>query len=497
MPQGRWAATGLLALVLTLLVLGGWEVYWRGRGFTSALVDDNNLWAMTRRTLRSNDPHQAALLGASRMQLGIDLPTFQRETGYRPVQLAMDGCLCLPILEHLANSSGFRGLVVCDVWPTAFYKRDPAAGAAAAAIRCYERSTISQIVEEWLQLRLHQLFAFRRPEFSPRQLLKALQTRTWPKPAHTRLFADRSKRGDFTLIKTFDLPAYVRPEQPPPGDPQSKSPEQWRADVTAIQSMVARIQGRGGQVVFFYFPATGGTRQWEEEQWPRYKYWDVLATNTTATCIHPDDYPVLGRFLARDGSHLDFRDTPAFTREFARILSARLRGEQPPDHVPPEAWARCENLARRARVVEQPSWIDGRDFEGVLRETPGFDSAASLSRNPSTVTLDLGAPVTAALLEMVEYAWRGKALSFADFLWETSLDGQAWAELYDTRRGGSVTAYDLHPSVTGFDLRGRPPFRFLRLTVRRAVEDDRLFLRRLLIWSQYPRQDELPRLRRE
>ena len=62
----------------------------------------------------------------------------------------------------------------------------------------------------------------------------------------------------------------------------------------------------------------------ESRRYPRDRYWNVLAKKTSALAIHSDDHDGLNGYVCGDGSHLDFRDTPAFTRALARIAREKL-----------------------------------------------------------------------------------------------------------------------------------------------------------------------------
>lgn len=485
-PPGPWRRTGLLAAALVLIVLGGWEGYWRARGFRPALRDDNSLWANTRRQVADNDPNEVVLLGASRIQLGTHLDTFAEVWGRRPVQLAMDGCLCLPILEHLARTPGFRGTVIVDVWPTAFFKRDPAPGAAAGAVKTYEKGTFSQALEDRLCLLTQSALVFRLPELAPHQLWKAWNTGKWPNVTYTRLLYDRERRADYTMVKVFDLPLYLPPPGRPPGDPASKSPEQWRADVEQIQQWVAAIQARGGQVVFISLPASGSTRRWEEETWPRWRYWDVLAEYTTAITVHQDDYPELRDWICPDGSHIDYRDAPAFTRAYAGIIRELVSGRTPASYDPPAAQAARINFAARATIAAGTEFIPEHPAEHLLHEPEVGDwSALTVGLNPNTVVVDLGDVRSVKRMDLLHYVWAGKPGWPTDFAWHASADGRAWSTIFDARAPAGRRLLRRHPSALGADLGALSPIRYLRFTFRQAVEDDRMLLRRLLVWSDY------------
>ena len=111
--RGPWGRTWLLTAVLGLVILGGWEYHWRQRSFQPSRVSDEPLWLMAREHLASS-AKPVALLGASRLQVGLDLDVFAEVTGIKPEQLAICYSSPIPVLRHLAEDESFRGLVICE-----------------------------------------------------------------------------------------------------------------------------------------------------------------------------------------------------------------------------------------------------------------------------------------------------------------------------------------------------------------------------------------------
>ncbi len=106
------------------------------------------------------------------------------------------------------------------------------------------------------------------------------------------------------------------------------SVEAFPRSVERLQSMVSRIQSRGGQVVFVYMPISGIVRKVEFAAFPREQYWDVLAQQTSAITIHFVDYPDLKQFECPEGHHLDQSDGPAFSQKLASIILEKVRTAQ-------------------------------------------------------------------------------------------------------------------------------------------------------------------------
>jgi hypothetical protein len=74
--------------------------------------------------------------------------------------------------------------------------------------------------------------------------------------------------------------------------------------------------------VFLRAPSTGERWRLEERFHPK-KNWDLFAASTSAICIHFRDVSGIADLKCPDESHLDFRDSPVFTRAVLIELKAR------------------------------------------------------------------------------------------------------------------------------------------------------------------------------
>ncbi len=132
---------------------------------------------------------------------------------------------------------------------------------------------------------------------------------------------------------------------------------------------------------------------------------------------------------------------------------------------------------RRFKVVSGPEFSEGHGFERTLCDEAEPLYAAAAGPGPAEVVLDGGAPQSARTLQMVEY---DPALAFIDFAWHASLDGANWVEVFDSRNGPAGRE-SIDQRTSRFDLRGVGCFRFLRLTFRSALGQNRLLLRRIRV----------------
>lgn len=327
LPPGPWGKTWLWAVFLAVLGLGVCEGFWRAHGFSPALQDDADLWCSTRSTVKGNDPDQVVLIGASRILMDIDTATFTECFGGRkPVQLGITGSSFIPVLYHFSKDKTFCGILVCDVAPgglcQGIYPHD---GIQAEYVRKYETRSALASEEQYLRMLVQQASVLRLPELDFREFLPRLvRTGQLPTPQlrYDTMLPDRSVRGDFRHVDVNALAERGLLTSQTAGPVPA---EQLRADLDSVEEMVARIQERGGEVVFVVFPISGKRRALEEGQFPRQKCWDVLAAHTKAITIHFADYPDLSRYECPEGSHLDYHDAVPFTKALALLIKEKLQ----------------------------------------------------------------------------------------------------------------------------------------------------------------------------
>jgi hypothetical protein len=290
---------------------------------------------MARGSVRGDDPDQVVFIGTSRMRFAMDPERFAGVFGGPgPVQLAVDGSGCAPVLRHLSRDESFRGIVVCEVMPAVFFtgpgldEEGRGEGIAEEYVKQYEarRSPLLGI-EQRLRQRVQRTLVCRLGDLHPRYVLGALRrTHRPPGPNFRVTLPDRSVRADFT--KAPDLAGLEKLFVETYDDVVAAPPSEFQKTLQATEEMVSRIHRRGGQVVFVRLPVSGPLRAAEERIFPRPRYWDVLAGRTEALTIPFEDYSTLRRFHCPDGSHLDQRDVPAFTEALAAVIKEKLRGRR-------------------------------------------------------------------------------------------------------------------------------------------------------------------------
>jgi len=320
----HWPGLMLLAGCVFFSILGGWEIIWRYQGFSPSITDDWPIWSQIRRQA-NGDADAVALVGASRIMLGLDPRILQDEIGGSAHMLAIDGSNPLPVLAELGRDPDFIGSVICSIAPLWLAAEVDSSGDRTAKwLRKYGTQPLSSRLETRLALQVQAHLVFRNGGLAPEKLWRKWSQGRPVKPPYAPMRADRYRRADYSLVDLHSLRA-SRVERT--RELHDKAVILQRQDflqrVADIEHSVEQIQQRGGAVVFVRFPSCGAVRRIEEETVPRRRYWDVFADEISANTLHFADYAGLDTFDCMDGSHLNYDDAVRFTRNLAALLKQK------------------------------------------------------------------------------------------------------------------------------------------------------------------------------
>lgn len=323
-PGKNWIFVWGLTLVIAGVLVTGGEAYWRSKGHRPSIVDTPALWSFHRASVSDDNPKHVVLLGASRIQLGFSTDVFRtRYPDHQVTQLAVDGRHPVATLRDLADDKRFRGTVICSISEAGFeasHWDDQQEYVDFYHKHYLFHQSIDSIVGSFLQSR----FVVLSPQVRLDQVLRKLLGRDpLPKPIYLVTRDDRSRLADYSLL---DIKAHrksrvekvmaSRDHKPP-------TPETWIEDVEQIEQWVQKIAKRGGQVVFVRFPTSDEHWAVDMERYPKSSYWDRMAEFTSAKTLHFMDASPLAQFELPDTSHLDYRDSPAFTNHLLDELEKR------------------------------------------------------------------------------------------------------------------------------------------------------------------------------
>ena len=87
--------------------------------------------------------------------------------------------------------------------------------------------------------------------------------------------------GPATQGRTFENSRGSRPA----------NPTELARIIDRLNNAAEKIERRGGEVIFVALPACGGRADFEEELFPRAKYWDRFVASTSHRTIYAGDVP--------------------------------------------------------------------------------------------------------------------------------------------------------------------------------------------------------------
>jgi len=345
-PPGRWLLAIASAGFFLLMFVAAMEWRLAIRGFSATVVDSDALWLEQRQKAGDLGNKALILVGASRIQLDLDLDVLHEQTNLVPVQLAVDGGAFTPVLDSLANDPRVTGTLLVGYQDDELNKAD-GPGRAAQLEAAWEQYTMhaklpdfastESVLTDALHYRLRSYADGARPLTSlTSRLLDGNAT-----PQYLITLPDRSRLADYQRVAMPDF-YYSRVirnlgEEVPLRDGMS-----WNDVATLVQgriellnpvekvayddhlrhiaSMVKMIEQRGGKVIFVVMPRSGMVKEIDDKRFPRADFWNEFAARVGAESLNVEDYPDLSAFQCPDGSHLDYHDRARFTEILARTI---------------------------------------------------------------------------------------------------------------------------------------------------------------------------------
>lgn len=334
LPDRPLRPAWLLALALFALALLGWELYWRDFGVVPGYRNSDGAWALQRRRIDRGEGDATVIIGSSRVLFDIQLPVWERMTGKRPIQLALEGTSPVFVLEDLADDPDFRGRLLVGVSPVLFFADF---SRRAGVLPYYREQTPSQRAGQWLSMQLLEPWlAWYDPDFA---LFTVLERQPWPPrpgvPPEVSVRklsvadADRNTRMWHKVADDPDYRALTRDiwarllSRPPP--PRQAAVALRDRQIERAAAAVARLHARGVPVVFVRAPSSHLWWQVEQAAFPRAETWDALLAATGAPGIHFEDHPQLRGYELPEWSHLSAADAEPWTEALVPLAEAAFR----------------------------------------------------------------------------------------------------------------------------------------------------------------------------
>ena len=347
LPALPWLRLWLPALLLVIALTGLLEMRLMLRGIAPTQLDSEARWLEERSRASTDGQRSLVLIGASRIQLGMDVALLKKLSGRPTHQLAIDGASYWPVLRGLADDPEFSGTVVVD-----YYEHTPLDDAHGGLAASYERHYQQKKAQlrQWHFDRLENLLEWRwrgmlRSYADGARPLDSLFYRIFNQPQmpqYLRTNYDRSRDADYRKLPMPEF--YIARVRRNLGTHAPTDLERYRtypevfaaleqsinalplADTRGLaekhrqlRTATEKIQARGGKVIFLVMPSSGLVREIEQHSYPDALFLQPLQQALPAQVIDSAREPLLADFLCPDGSHLDYRDKTRFTQAFAQV----------------------------------------------------------------------------------------------------------------------------------------------------------------------------------
>lgn len=327
-----------IAIITSILGVVALELYWRSQGYIPIIDDNKALWAIQRDRINTLDTDDVVFVGSSRTLYGIQLDTWEKETGKRPVQLANVGSSPLPVFHDLVANTNYAGTVIVGVAPGLFFsttypKAQPWAW-PQARVDHYKNRTYVQRLNHQLSLPLQQHFALMsagEEELDDNIDLKALLKQIKVGNRIPQGMPPFYKFGRMTTLdrnvqmidRTITDTAFANTITKVWGFIGKTSPAPDKAATMAFFLKDAKaFKARGGHLILMRCPSTGGVRAGEHFMLPRQDFWDELVQRAAVKAYHFEDYPQFKDLQCPEWSHLSVEDAHFFTAELAKLMLA-------------------------------------------------------------------------------------------------------------------------------------------------------------------------------
>jgi hypothetical protein len=344
-PERPWGTIFVGAVTLFMLLVAGWESYWRFDGATPGMRNTYGLWAIQRRRIDERDGDATVLLGGSRGYYDIQLPVWERLAGRRPIQLSFENTSPLRYLEDLAADPKFTGRALVTVEPSLFFSGREVLG---GGVYYYYTESPSQRIGQRLSMQLIEpYFAFDDPDYA---LVTILARQRWPARPGRRWLHDLRKlathqpdRNAYLWGKVETDPAYLElvrglllaTLEPSGNDPSpAQALDIGNEQISRAVKAVAQLRARGVQVLFMRLPSSGAYLAYENSKFPRARTWDALLAASGAPGIYFSDYPELQGYQLPDSSHMTRSEAERFTASLYRIIARDFPDPQAGAAVP-------------------------------------------------------------------------------------------------------------------------------------------------------------------
>ena len=334
MEASNLKKAGILTLILALVFIASWEFYLRSKHYPISYNDDEILWSTKRKQVYKPTNDETIFIGSSRIKFDLDIPTWEKLTGEKAIQLSMGGTSPRPFLNDLANDKKFKGKLIIDITEGSFFGRNKKRleKTSTEFVEYYKKWTPAQRFSSYIDYGVESGFVFlEKNKFSLNALLNDLPVIN-RKGVFVRSVSPKGFSMNTSQRQSFMIEEFLKDTLQ-----QKRQQKIWAQGVNLdkmpgisgdtlltvfkeVKNDIDKIKARGGQVLFVRTPSSGAYLDAEKISYPRQKYWDSLLLFTNCHGIYFEDYPETAHFVIPEWSHLTPTDAVIYTKALINIL---------------------------------------------------------------------------------------------------------------------------------------------------------------------------------
>lgn len=322
--MNKWFKIISLSLFLLIMLLSINELLLIKAGHLKSITSDDDLWSIEREKVSKLNKEDIILIGASRMQVDVDLECLKKSFPNREIlQLALSGRgSSYPVYKDLITDSGFTGIIIISETPDRLVNLESKQKDAVANFKTF---SLDNKVNKKISMWFEKTFLFSNPNSNSERLWGNLLVEgNLPEPMFTVTYDTREQTSFFNIVESNWI--YKNNMQsvnkrvgktPLPFNDLKTSLNPWR-------NLISTFEKKGGKTIFIRMPISN--ERWElENKWmPKSEYWYKMMNYFNVDSIHFSDYSELSNFDLPDSSHLNAMSKREFTQNFVHILKKKV-----------------------------------------------------------------------------------------------------------------------------------------------------------------------------
>ncbi len=324
----------LIGLIVAIILMSGWEAWWRSDGSVPGYRNSEGLWAIQRRRINDGEGDKTVISGSSRIFFDMQLDVWQRESGQRPIQLALEGTSPASLMEDLVDDMDFTGTLIVGISPGLAFSGYEYRG---EAFKRFEAETPTQWLGQQISMLVEPWLAFYQSDYS---LFTVIKRQRWPE--RDGVFVERDVRRlaiysrdrnarMYEKVATDEAYSQIAKEIWAQGfvpiDERSEEEltgglENRNKQIERLVAAANALQERGIEVIFVRSPSEGHYAISEPMYNPRADTWDVVIERTGALGIHWQDHEELQGYRLPEWSHMSGSEADRYTKALYHLVES-------------------------------------------------------------------------------------------------------------------------------------------------------------------------------